>query len=46
VVFIDDILIYSKMRRNMPNIFELFYNVWDITSYMLNSPNANSSWIV
>jgi hypothetical protein len=27
VVFLDDILIYSKMRMNMPNIFELFYNV-------------------
>jgi hypothetical protein len=27
VVCIDDILIYSKMRKNMPNIFELFYSV-------------------
>jgi hypothetical protein len=32
-----------KMRRSMPNIFELSCNVCEIISFMLSSPNANSS---
>jgi hypothetical protein len=46
VVFIDDILIYPKMRRSMPNTFELSYSVCKIISFTLSSPNANSGWIV
>jgi hypothetical protein len=42
VVFIDDILMYSKMRRSMPNIFELSCSVCEIISFMLSSPNVNS----
>jgi hypothetical protein len=27
VVFIDDILVYSKVKKSMVNIFALFFNV-------------------
>jgi hypothetical protein len=43
VVFIDDIIIYSKTRKNMPNISELSFSVCEIISFMLSSPNVNSS---
>jgi hypothetical protein len=43
VVFIDDILIFPKMRKNMSNISELSFSVCEIISFMLSSPNANSS---
>jgi hypothetical protein len=42
VVFIDDILIYPKTRRRMSNISELSYNICEIISFMLSSPNVNS----
>jgi hypothetical protein len=42
VVFIDDILIYSKSEKEHANIFELSFSVCEITSFMLSSPNANS----
>jgi hypothetical protein len=43
VVFIDDILIYSKkMRKSMPNISELSYSICEIIRFMLSSPNVNS----
>jgi hypothetical protein len=42
VVFIDDILIYSKNEKSMPNILELSYNVCESISFMLSSPNVNS----
>jgi hypothetical protein len=41
VVFIDDILIYSKNELNMQIISELFCNVCEITSFMQSSPNVN-----
>jgi hypothetical protein len=41
VVFINDILIYSKMRRNMRNIYALFFNASAIISCMLNSLSVN-----
>jgi hypothetical protein len=41
VVFINDILIYSKMRKSMPNISELSYNICEIISFMPSSPNVN-----
>jgi hypothetical protein len=46
VVFINDILIYSKDERTMLNIWTLFHNASEIISYMLSSPNVNSGWIV
>jgi hypothetical protein len=43
VVFIDDILIYSKKtRKSMPNISELSYSICEIIRFMLSSPNVNS----
>jgi hypothetical protein len=46
VVFIDDILIYSKNEEEHENISELFCNVCEITSFMQSSPNVNFGWIV
>jgi hypothetical protein len=46
VVFIDDILIYSKTRRSMPNISELSFSVCEIISFTLSFPNVNSGCIV
>jgi hypothetical protein len=46
VVFIDDILIYSKMRRSMPNISELSFSICEIISFMLSFLNVNSGWKV
>jgi hypothetical protein len=42
VVFIDDILIYSKNEKSMPNNSELSFSVCEIISFMLSSPNVNS----
>jgi len=44
VVYIDDILVYNNLWRNMWNIFERCSKGWKKTSYMLNSKNANSRW--
>jgi hypothetical protein len=41
VVFIDDILIYSKTIKNMPNTSELSFSICKIISCMLSSPNVN-----
>ena len=43
VVFIDDILIYSKI---MLSIYASFFNDYDIITFMPNSPNVNFGWIV
>jgi hypothetical protein len=45
VVFIDDILIYSKNLEDMLDIFMLFFSVYEITICMPNSLNVNSSLI-
>jgi hypothetical protein len=42
VVFIDDILIYSKNEKKHAKISELSFSVCEIISFMLSSPNANS----
>jgi hypothetical protein len=43
VVFIDDILIYSKNEKErMASTFELSCNICEVISFMLSSPNVNS----
>jgi hypothetical protein len=45
VVFIDDILIYSRILKIMLDIFTLFFSVCEITICMPNSLNVNSGLI-
>jgi hypothetical protein len=42
VVFIDDILIYSKSEKEHTKHLRLSCSVCEIISSMLSSPNANS----
>jgi hypothetical protein len=46
VVFIDDILIYSKTKKTMLIIYVSFFNDYVIIAFMPNSQNVNSGWIV
>ena len=40
VVFIDDILVYSRIRKNMRNISELFWPAWENINYILSSASV------
>jgi hypothetical protein len=42
VVFIDDILVYSKIKKSMSNIFELFYNDFTTINSMSSSTSVHS----
>jgi hypothetical protein len=46
VVFIDDILIYSKNEKIMLSTCTLFSSVIETISFMLSFPSVNSGWIV
>jgi hypothetical protein len=41
VVFIDDILIYSKSNENMKHIFVRYWRSFNCTNCMLSSANVN-----
>ena len=41
VVFIDDILIYSRMKKIMLSIYASFFSDYEIITFMPNSPNVN-----
>ena len=44
IVFIDDILVYSKSKKSMPTIFVLFRVSLENKSYMQNFPSVNFGW--
>jgi hypothetical protein len=46
VVFIDDILIYSKTKEDQANHILSFFNDYVIIAFTPNSRNVNSGWIV
>jgi hypothetical protein len=41
VVFIEDILIYSKNEKEHVKHLRFAFSVCEITSFMLSSPNVN-----
>jgi hypothetical protein len=44
MVFIDDILIYSKNAKSMRDIFALCFSDYEIINSMQNSANVSSGW--
>ena len=44
VVFMDDILIYSKIKKSTNNIYALFFSDYEIIIFMPNSPSVNFGW--
>ena len=46
VVFIDDILIYSRMKKIMLSIYASFFSDYEIITFYANSPSVNFGWIV